>query len=718
MKKQLSKASRFLKSLSVLDFTFFQLPLCMAIFATFLFVLLSLQWSFCLTNASDPLQYVAPALRPEGGFQYLDRVVNWLWIRVVATLPLAPEMVGPVSTLILSSATLFVATWWLAARTQILAGAIFASLFIISPAWLPIATYTYPMQGLTFVLVSTLILMDLVGAKQKAFIGGIGGGLASLCKIQGVTFFGFLFITSLLNPERRWRNIVFVGIGGVVGVLCVFVIIGLIDGAEQVQQIFELFFGSAVEGQFHGRAMGGMPPFHAYLLEPAYLCAFAGMLLPWLIADSKIARPFALAALIQLTGLLAIYFLTQRGGPLIPNYVLDTFTLGIIGFSVSIVCICNLQRISVTTQTILGLLLLLSSFGTVSYFGNHVNKIKLYFANHLLKSSIPAGTILIWIAFFLILSFVILKKYCNSKSCRSVLIICIIGLLFMGLVFRGGEGVRAAICRVGLSLPYHEIAKISKKLQEEGVLIQIRFNLNVKDVSNRIQKIYNAFYDKEYTQASTNILFENDSSKEYRYVLTDQLSTILAFKGDKQKYKLSPENNHFEVLVSKLNKVKYGVKNKGYRGDAILSWNAEDEIFQIYPLENEKKFKFLFDLSPVNKNEIQRNDILLLHAPNVKEPADVFVRLYVQFIVNGLPTRIYGEKIGNEHNLWSVIPEKAEDIFYGWFIKTKNLNQKIILPPPITLQTKTGNFKNKKFPIALIDRQTGNICFDSVGNYK
>ena len=128
---------------------------------------------FSLTAPSDPLQYVGPALHPENGFPFLDRTLLWLWIRFIAIFPIPPEEVGGVATLLLSSMTLMVGTWFLAKKTNLLAASIFIFLYLMSPIITGIASYTYPMQLLVFVMLLTLVMIELAdNVHIKFFIAG------------------------------------------------------------------------------------------------------------------------------------------------------------------------------------------------------------------------------------------------------------------------------------------------------------------------------------------------------------------------------------------------------------------------------------------------------------------------------------------------------------------------------------------------------------------
>jgi len=113
--------------------------------------------SFVLTTPSDPLQYVQPALFPQAGFEFLDRTLLWLQLRLSSNLPIPPEMVGPITTLVTVSLLIGIVGFWLALRINFISSGIFMGMSLMNPFYISISTYTYPTQLMTLVIVITLI---------------------------------------------------------------------------------------------------------------------------------------------------------------------------------------------------------------------------------------------------------------------------------------------------------------------------------------------------------------------------------------------------------------------------------------------------------------------------------------------------------------------------------------------------------------------------------
>ena len=305
---------------------------------------------FCLTSPSDPLQYVEPAINPNNGFPFFDRLFLWLWIRFFTIFSIAPEEIGGIATLTLTSLTLAIGVWYLIKRAGLLASAIFFFLFVMSPFTTGVSSYTYPTQLLTFVLFTTLILFDLFSElKIKSLILGFGCALAIFSKIQGVAF--IFFIVYLLNTYKvfnlnRFAASIAIGIGFLLGVIAVASIILIADGPFIFNKIFS-YFASSYQNpdgkstfliQAAGRSEGGVPPFYQLLRQGTFFIGFISILLCSFVKNIKSpeAKIFSAAAFFQILGLFFIYLVTQRGGPVIENYFMDFVVLSLIPASILI----------------------------------------------------------------------------------------------------------------------------------------------------------------------------------------------------------------------------------------------------------------------------------------------------------------------------------------------------------------------------------------------
>jgi hypothetical protein len=527
-----------------------KVALLLAFIATSLFASISCQWAFVLTTPSDPLQYVAPALRPEEGFPYIDRIVLWLWIRVVAMLPLPAEMVGGISTLIVSSATLFIVSWWLAVRVQPLAGAIFSVLYIASPMVLGISTYTFPMQPMTLVLVTTVILMDLFPGRYRYLIGGAGGGIASLCKVQGISFLGYLAFEILINCKaRRVRHMIASLLGFILALVIVFALVIAVDNVDQLMAIFKKYLLTNYgKEQFQGRHTGGIPPFYAYLVEPTCIAALAGMVWPWLDQSLKRLRPFAAAATVQSMSLILIYAVTQRGGPIIYNYSLDALVLALVAFSGSVALIFNdIPKITNSSKTLAGLLLLMGAFLTIEvsaycsqaaqYWPAHsfyTEIVKIIHAVDSGGSYYPGVTAILdllaavatWGSLYL---YVLSPRLNSTLICKQSGLIAGFVLLLLGVGLRAGAGVNEGKFKKNWSTPYHKICRRIERLSPYATWVSLQVNrASLADGSSRVEKIYDAFYSKLESGMHTGggVTFGGNEPASFRFLVTDQIDLI------------------------------------------------------------------------------------------------------------------------------------------------------------------------------------------------
>lgn len=237
------------------------------IFVSIFYSFLVTRWAFVLTAPSDPLQYVAPALNPKFGFDFLDRISVWLWIRAVAVLPIPRVLVGGISTLLVMLGILLVASHWLIKKSGLVACAILFTLFVLSPISFPISTYTYPIQPMTLAILIAVIVSQSSRAKRPETTIGALCLIAITCKVQAYSY--VLFSIGRILRKRTTRLAKASFFIGALGSLCfVIFVIFVLDGSSQVTGLWERYFtGGVGSGQFNGRKVGGFPPFHRYLLN-------------------------------------------------------------------------------------------------------------------------------------------------------------------------------------------------------------------------------------------------------------------------------------------------------------------------------------------------------------------------------------------------------------------------------------------------------------------
>jgi len=305
------------------------------------FVLFSVIALFCIgffltipATPSDPLQYISPALSPQDGFVFLDRIFLWLWIRLFALLPLNVEYVGGYATLAHSIIAYLVSALWLIFRFGRISLICFSLLYFLSTAWLSILTYTYPMQGLTMFIILSLVFFDFIKGDKSYFALGAGFTLAIFSKIQGFGFIsGFFYTTYISLKLKSFKPIYFWTLGFFVIFILLYLFL-LVDGNSMLSLVKSYLQSNNMQQQFNGRGLGGLPPFYELLSKLPYILSLFGLLYGLSFFNKK--PEIFLVSYIgfsQLVFVILIYYITQRGGPVIENYFLDSYTLGIISFS-------------------------------------------------------------------------------------------------------------------------------------------------------------------------------------------------------------------------------------------------------------------------------------------------------------------------------------------------------------------------------------------------
>jgi hypothetical protein len=468
------------------------LPLFLALLSSSLFFIVNYLNLFSLTAASDPLEYVASALSPQNGFPYLDRLLLWLWIRFVALFPIPVEMVGGLSTLLLSSATLALLCWFLSKRISLFAGSLFSLLYISSPTILGIASYTYPMQLLAFVIVSAVVLLEFVDSTDlKLFVAGFSFGLILLCKIQGYAFGLYVLFLVLNNLNEGLGEVVkracraMLGFAMSISLVLIFII--CVDGWQVFVSMFESYLSAGAKNQFAGRAAGGFPPFYFYLLEPTAVLSLAGLIVPFCGERYRAARSFALVGLFQLLGLFVIYFLTQRGGSLISNYFLDSYILGLFCFVYLVSSEFNKKINDYLFSTVV-LSITFVYFTYLSVVVHHKNSI--YTPIYL--QFVEKWYFVVWLLIFCCLIYLILFKnrFFNKPLVVLILLACLV-------LPRMSEGVRDAKFRRDYHGVYHIVSKEIKRITGEGkkVWVSVKLNRSSIDLSTaRLKMIFDGLY--------------------------------------------------------------------------------------------------------------------------------------------------------------------------------------------------------------------------------
>jgi hypothetical protein len=305
-------------------------------FLTFLFV--GIFYSFDLiikVTPSDPLQYVAPAINPQGGFPFLDRINLWYYIRFISLFGVSNEYLGGIATLTQTSILLFIILFWLTKKFDMLASSIFFFVFLTNKYWLELATYTYPTQLLSLITIGSVLSSDLIKSEKiKYFTLGSGTILAIFTKVQGFSLFFFILFKILISEKKViYLKYYFFSLltSFFIFIYCVY----LIDGYQIFFKLYRNYFISGnFSAQFHGINSPNFPNFFNLLKDPLLFFGLISIVYIVISKKNQDLKSLAILACFQILFLLFVYYITQRGGPVISNYFIDSITISLICLSV------------------------------------------------------------------------------------------------------------------------------------------------------------------------------------------------------------------------------------------------------------------------------------------------------------------------------------------------------------------------------------------------
>ncbi len=474
-------------------------PVLYSLTATLIFLLIVYHHTFAPTSPSDPLHYVSAALHPEGGFAYPDRILLWYALRLIFSIGVPAEFVGAVTTVLQTGLVLIITTYWLYKRHGSLSATVFSTMFFLGPSWISISSYTYPAQGLTLVLILVAIfLIHFENTESKrATILGFGFILATLSKIQGAGILIYLLLHSL-RMRRRFLFYSWFLLSALTSVAILVMFITLIDNNALVTSVTNYVQDGHLKGQLQGRADGSFPKFYALLLEPTIFLAFLGLLAP-AIQNTKTrdVQVIALIGLSQLFFLITIYLLTQRGGPIILNYFLDSITLGLIAFSIYIKEAIR-QNNLVFPECVRnfgfkeGLLLTITAGLYVLCAGFLVSQPGVLYLSNLRGFSSDFFIFLISGTLFIISCYVIFRYRKTRCWEGSAALTIAIGFIFLG----GSHGVSDSKFRASEANWYHSIARniINADRLTGRLVVYLPSEYDETDVSARIEDLLQNFH--------------------------------------------------------------------------------------------------------------------------------------------------------------------------------------------------------------------------------
>lgn len=521
----------------------FMQALLIAFFGTTFFAVQMAKTSFVLTSPSDPLQYVQPALDPSHGFDFLDRIFLWLYLRTFAAIPIAREFIGPTATLVITSLIALIIGLWIAFRFSLTASGIFLGLCLLNPFLISISTYTYPMQLMTLVLISSLIMTsELQNPIMRNVMGGIGIALAILSKVQGaglaITLVGKEMFG--IKSKRVFFNILLIIFGFVITVQALLILLIIVDGKEATFKLFAGYFSNGTATtQFDGRnGAGGFPPFYQLFFEPIFLFSILGVL-GCIFLFGNVERFLAIAATVQILLLIFIYVVSQRGGPLIHNYLFDFLVLGSACFAIAIGRFLNFKGTQL--DFIFGLLVVfVSGILTVAKSGISSTPSQLgigFGYSRSLDLAIFGAITFLVVGFSHLLDSVLpmksngrdnAKRFWDKKNVLSMFCTVLVLITLSNNVSRGYSDSRFKILE---SSQYHKLAGALSKL-EGDVCVEVSMGRpNSDDAGPRLRGIFETFYSLD-SKAELWINGLNDKGIGFRgscnFFVTDIDSSIFA----------------------------------------------------------------------------------------------------------------------------------------------------------------------------------------------
>jgi hypothetical protein len=527
-------------------------------FLTFLFV--GIFYSFDLiikVTPSDPLEYVHPAIYPQEGFPYLDRISLWYFIRFISLFGISNEYLGGVATLTQASILLFIILFWLSKRFDILTASVFFFIFLSNEYWLWLATYTYPTQLLTLITIGSVLLVDFAKSEKiKYIILGCATVLAIFSKVQGFAFFLFVLFMILINQNKIIHLKYY--LAGLFTFLLFFIcIIYFIDGYQMFFKLYQQYFTNEnFSVQFKGRALSNFPNFLKLLKDPLIFIGFIYTLFVFFSKKLSKLKALAILSYSQILFLLFIYYITKRGGSVIVNYFLESITISLIFLAVLSSQFIKKFFFIFNNNNYFLMVIFIFFLGTFIFLVNffYFNEISILFKNYRENKTIVKSIVYVILTIFLILFILKFKKQFYILTL----------IIFLIIFFRSSHySIERAKFFLNWAEPYYVISNLAKSnLETEKRNLIFNSILNRSDILDaevRIRQVafkilelnQNEFYMHWCKGFSCNHNLPNTS------IITDDLRYIDSLK--KENFVASVLINKIENMT--LSKTLYLLKN-------------------------------------------------------------------------------------------------------------------------------------------------------------
>lgn len=676
-----------------------------AILCTLVFIILVIKNAFILTTPSDPLQYVEPAINPSLTFEFVDRIFLWILLKFFSGFITSTHLITGITHLFITSLTLFICTLWLGKNYGRLSSSVFTFLYVLSPVVFGISTYTYPTQLLALIIVVTLIILVNRNDISRFRYAGAGAVFAFFSKIQSYSFIIFLFLYSLLK-NKNYSNFIYFVFGSVYGFLVIILLFLYFADTYRLFSLIQIYFfedGGSI--QFYGRGEKTIPPFHKYLAEPTILLSVVGIIIPFYYKNLKILRLFSIVALVQFFGLFLIYFISKRGGPLIPNYIYDTYILGIICFSGSINIFFKRNKF----ENIIGYFLLILSVIIIELFSNFnffttqqydprlllnwKDILNLNLRYNFFDAVIPG--IFVWLALVLIYySFKISIKHSDKIRIISAI------LLIISIALRGGIALEDGKYRKNWALPYHNVSKEIEKFNEGPLWVTVELNRSdLKDATFRLKKIFNTFYSnkKETYFTDNNYIGLNEKlGLQKEYLMTDNAELIHKYTSFKKEEVIQIDNIKYKkpIYASDINEIEdYPIRLNGIRGDAKIYFENNNLIIDPVSRGKENTFELMIDFVNSEITNKDENYYYFLSSKKFFFDKKSSMSLYINYEKNG---KWFSKKKSFDNEKDSIglkffIPKNTKSFSYGWYITQKETISEIVLPQILLSKIKVSS---------------------------
>lgn len=281
------------------------------LFSFFLYAFTAQYFGLNGLNPSDPLEYIIPVYNDSKVFPYLDRLLLGVGLKLFANFIVDPVILSYIFPIFLNFLIHCVSAHYILKMYDYKKLYLFVMLVLASPFNVATFSYVYPS---TLMLLFLLIGANLINKKNNGIMAGMMVAFSSLSKIQGIGY----AINILLRFDLKFyvKSIV----GFILGLILIYIITTIIfNDHKYIIKIIEIYFASYASGQFEGYG-GVMPPFEMYLFEPFVLFI---ILVLYFNRDSlnELERSIVSIAASQVILLMLIYYVTRRGGALIPNYI-------------------------------------------------------------------------------------------------------------------------------------------------------------------------------------------------------------------------------------------------------------------------------------------------------------------------------------------------------------------------------------------------------------